>query len=51
MDEDSNIDLSELPNANELRNLGDIWSMMFGLEFDDFIPEKSVILDVGGPNC
>jgi hypothetical protein len=25
--------------------------MMFGIEFDDFLPDKAVIFDVGGPGC
>jgi len=49
--EDSNIDLTELTNASELRKLGQIWSFLFGIEFDDFMPGTNAILDVGGDGC
>lgn len=50
-DEDSNISLTEMTNAGEIRSLGEIWTLMFGIEFDNFNPGKAVILDVGGPGC
>jgi hypothetical protein len=51
--EDDNIDLTELQNSSEMKELGEIWSMLIGFEFDELWPEmqKVTILDVGGDGC
>lgn len=50
---DDNIDLSELQNASHMREMGEIWTIMVGFQFDELWPEmqKVTILDVGGDGC
>lgn len=51
--EDDNIELTDLQNSSEMKNLGEIWTMLIGVEFDELWPEmqKVTVLDVGGDGC